>query len=368
MRTQRTTAGTAIAASLVVALASVVIPPASAAPIPFHTAPSSATNADRSTEAPSGRIVWTRVSEEGSFLMTSRADGSDSRVLTQQSPGILDIDADISPDGSLVLFDREGEEGVEMIVIGIDGSNERVLDFGCVAPCFDDIIPKWGPTGMDVYFSRVMASIDDPLTPVSAVLWAGSLDGSNVHRVSPEGVEAAYEDYVARFLPSGEMVFLRLRGADLVSALFRLDLNGVEHQLTDWAIDADVFDVSPATTGPTAGLLVFETFGHHGAPDGVAQAVATVPAYCATLTSCIARTRILTSTVLDETDPRENFNPTWSDGGGSITYSRVTWGAASNPQPDSEIATMTWNGRLSHDLTSSPGFDFRPDWGPEPAH
>ena len=86
MRTQRTTAGTAIAASLVVALASVVIPPASAAPIPFHTAPSSATNADRSTEAPSGRIVWTRVSEEGSFLMTSRADGLDSRVLTQHNP------------------------------------------------------------------------------------------------------------------------------------------------------------------------------------------------------------------------------------------------------------------------------------------
>ena len=28
---------------------------------------------------------------------------------------------------------------------------------------------------------------------------------------------------------------------------------------------------------------------------------------------------------------------------------------------------MTWNGRLSHDLTSGPEFDFRPDWGPEPA-
>ena len=52
----------------------------------------------------------------------------------------------------------------------------------------------------------------------------------------------------------------------------------------------------------------------------MAQAIGTVPAYCATLKACLARTRILTPTVLDEADPRENFNPTWSSEGRSITY------------------------------------------------
>jgi len=355
-------AGTALAASLIVALAAAGITPASASTP--HPATMSATNAARDQEAPAGRIVWTRATEEGLYLMTSRADGTDARALTQPQPGVVDIDADISPDGSLVLFDRERGDAVDMIVIGIDGSNERVLDFGCVAPCFDDIIPKWGPDGTEVYFTRVMGPFSNG-GAASGVLWAGSLDGSNVHRVSPEGIDPTYEDYVARFLPSGEMVFLRLRNSDLVSALFRRDLDGVEHQLTDWAIDADVYDVSPATKGPTAGLLVFETFGH-GSPDGVTAAVGTVDAYCATLKACVARTRILTPTVLDEMDPRANFNPTWSDNGRSITYTRVRWGTESDPSTDAEIATMTWNGLRSHDLTSDPDFDFRPDWGPEP--
>lgn len=356
---------TAITSAIVVALTAVVIAPASASlPAPHRSgaaAYAGAADPPNPNAEPTGRIVWTRFGDDGGYLMTSRADGTDVRQLTDLQSGVLDIDADISPDGSLVVFDRERGEQVDIMVIGIDGSDERVIDFGCVSPCIDDVVPSWGPAGTEIYFTRVI----DPQNGLGWVagLWAGSLNGSGAHSISPAGLDPRYEDYGAEFLPSGELVFLRYDNIELVGALFRQDMNGVDHQLTEWAIDADVYDVSPATTGPTAGLIVFETYGH-GAPDGVAQAIATSPAYCATLHACVARTRILTPTVLDEADPRENFNPAWSDEGHSITYTAVTRGM---PFWNAEIATMTWNGRLSHDLTSGPEFDFRPDWGPEPA-
>ena len=365
MRTNRIAAQTAITSAVVIALGALAIAPASASlPTPHRSAASAAASAadpPNPNAEPTGRIVWTRGGEEGLHLMTSRADGTDARALTDPQPDVVDIDADISPDGSLVVFDRERGDQVDIVVIGIDGSDERVVDFGCTSPCIDDVIPTWDPTGTQIYFTRVI----DPQNELGWVagLWAANLDGTGAHSITPAGLDPRFEDYGATFLPSGEMVFLRYDNVELVSALFRHDPDGVDHQLTDWAIDADIHDVSPATTGPSAGLVVFETYGH-GAPDGVAQAIGTVPAYCATLEVCLARTRILTSTVIDEADPRQNFNPTWSSGGRSITYTAVTRGT---PFWNAEIATMTWNGRLSHDLTSGPEFDFRPDWGPEPA-
>ena len=58
-----------------------------------------------------------------------------------------------------------------------------------------------GPHGQEIYFTRVIGPFNDLGGAASAVLWAASLDGSNVHRVSPEGIEPAYEDY-ARKVPA----------------------------------------------------------------------------------------------------------------------------------------------------------------------
>lgn len=363
---------TAAGAALILTLSALATAPASATVSAtvsklHRTVASTATSGEGVARTDTtGRIVWSRAIEGGVHLMTARADGTEPRELTTPTPDVADVDADISPDGSLVVFDRERGDTVDIMVIGIDGSGERVLDFGCESPCFDDVVPTWGPDGTEIYFTRVVGPFDVEGAAASAVLWSANLDGTDIHRVSPEGLAHRYEDYQALFLPSGELVFLRLDSVPFAGALFRVDEDGTEHQLTDWAIDADISDVSPATHGPTAGLVVFETFGH-GAPDGVTQAIGTVPAYCATLQACVARTKILTPTVLDDADPRENFNPAWSPDGRSIAYTRVVRGTDADPQWKAEISVMTWDGRLSHDLTSDPGFDFRPDWGIDPA-
>ena len=251
-----------------------------------------------------------------------------------------------------------------MIVIGIDGSNERDLDFGCVSPCFDDMIPKWGPTGTEVYFTRVIGPFERPGGAVSAVLWAGSLDGSNVHRVSPEGIDPTYEDYVARFLPSGEMVFLRCatriwsaRCSGSISTESSTSSRTGRSMPTSMSVARD--DGAHRWTPRVRDLRPRHSGRRHGGGGNRSRVLRHAQG--------LHRTpRILTPTVLDETDPRANFNPTWSDNGRSITYARVKWGTAEQSEHGRRDRDDDWNGRLSHDLTSSPGFDFRPDWGLSP--
>src|SRR6185369_10727408 len=103
-------------------------------------------------------------------------------------------------------------------------------------------------------------------------LQSGLPDGSDVQRVSEPGIDGLYEDYFARFSPDGGyIVFTRVRNDPFNSAAFRMDLDGTDIvQLTPWKLDADLVDLSPATSGPTADLAVFETYGH-GAPEGKSQ-------------------------------------------------------------------------------------------------
>jgi hypothetical protein len=103
-----------------------------------------------------------------------------------------------------------------------------------------------------------------------------------------------YEDYLASFAPAGYMVFLRIRNEDIRVARIRRDPNGHITQITPYRLDADELSVSPAASGPSKNLIVFETFGH-GAPAGIAQAVATVPATCAPGRRCAKRVALLTS-------------------------------------------------------------------------
>jgi Tol biopolymer transport system component len=306
------------------------------------------------------RIVWSRFIDtdfSAARIVIGDPNGHGVRELTHSSDGVIDIDPQLSPNGSRVAFERDLPDGsAQIVVVGSDGRGEHALDLGCVHHCVADVTPSWTPDGHHLLFTRVIGPFDQPNNSArSAVLWRTDLQGRHVKRISEAGIDGAFEDYHASFAPDGYLVFVRVRNADVTSATFRMDFDGTHvRRLTPWSIDADLPSVSPARSGPTHNLVVFETFGH-GQPHGIGQAVATVSA---------VRTGHGTGHVHYLTSPShlplQNFNPAWSPNGQRIAYVRFVFNGTS---VRGDIWTMRWNGRNKQPVSRSPLFEFRPSWG-----
>ncbi|MEO5743536.1 MAG: hypothetical protein ABIQ53_02950 [Terracoccus sp.] len=345
-----------------VAAAGVIQPAASATSLASSAGGKFSAAPDRHPGARGILLAWSRfvdLNSNAARIVIGRPNGGPVRELTHSSNGVQDIDPKFSPDGNRVLFERDLPDGTtQVVVVNVDGSGEHVLPLGCVDLCAADVSPTWAPDGRHVYFTRVMGPFDQVNdSATSAVLWRARLDGHDLTRISPPGIDGAYEDSLATFAPAGYMVFVRLRNADIKSAAFRRDHDGHIAQVTPYRLDADELSVSPATTGPSKNLIVFETFGH-GAPDGIAQAVATVPARCGDAKQCSQAVRYLTS---PHSLPDQHFNPAWSPDGRQIAFVRFSFIA---PGPAvGDIWRMNWNGRNRHPVSTSPLFEFRPAWG-----
>ena len=158
-----------------------------------------------------------------------------------------------------------------------DGSRDHLLSLGCGHQCLGDLTPAFTPDGRHLIWTRVLGPVKNG-NAASAVLWKAALDGSHRQRFSQPGIDGTFEDYRARFAPAGYLIFVRLRDSDMDQAVFRMTPDHRHiRRLTPWALNADIADISPAKSGPTKGLVAFETYGH-GAPRGHGQAIATVPA------------------------------------------------------------------------------------------
>jgi hypothetical protein len=351
--------------AILTALAVAASAPATAAPAPATTAATRAVAHQPHGPAQAGRIVWTQVLNSQftrARLVSARPDSSGFRVLTHPGPKRFDIDAVVSPDGRWVLFERDLPSGRSVLgMVGAGGGRVHIVPVRCTDPCAGLGNPGWAPDGRRIVFTRVMGPFDAPpgQSARSAVLYTARPDGSGLHRLSQRGIEPVYEDYHARFDASGKyLIFLRLRNRDGKTAVFRMRCDGSQiRQLTPWRLAADVPDLSLATRGPTRNLVVFETFGQ-GAPKGREQDIATVPATCHPLAACVRKIRYVTH---NGAGPQTSFNPSWSPDGQRIAFTQALF--ASGKPPAGEIWTIGPDGHGRQQVSRSPRFDFRPDWG-----
>jgi Tol biopolymer transport system component len=312
---------------------------------------------------PTGVLVFDQFVDldfSASRIAIADADGQNERPLSHPSAGTYDIDAEVSPDGTRVAYERDAPDGSAGIrLVRTDGTGDHALDLGCTGHCDADLAPAWTPDGRHLVFSRVFSPYPDG-NSVSAVLWKTDLHGNNITRVSQPGIDGAFEDIYASFAPAGYMVFVRGRNADGHSAIFRMNLDGSHLvRLTPWSLDADLADVSQATDGPTKNLVVFETFGH-GAPDGLSQAIATVSATCGKYKP--RQVHFLTPRA---DPPRSSFNPSWSPDGTHIAFTRFRYNEAVQ-KAFGDIWVMRWNGEHKHPVVRSDLFEYRSDWGVAP--
>jgi hypothetical protein len=307
------------------------------------------------------RLVWTRAVDTdftAAAIVIGGPNGKHVRALTHPASGVVDIDAQISPNGRTVLYERDLPDGSSRIgLVNSDGSGDHLLNLGCTDQCLGDLTPAFTPDGRHLIWTRVAGPVDQFGNAASAVLWRAKLDGGHRQRFSQPGIDGTFEDYRARFAPGGYLIFERLRDSDMDQAVFRMT-PGHRHirRLTPWALDADIADISPAMSGPTKGLVVFETFGH-GAPHGRGQAIATVPADCRLVSTCASEIRRLTLS----NDPRhENFNPAWDPDGVHIAFTRF---ADTHNNPKGDIWMMRWNGKHQRPVSRDARFEFREDVG-----
>ena len=318
---------------------------------------------------PGSRIVWTRF-ERGTAnnarLVSARPNGSGLRRLTFPGSHTQDVNAAISPDGRQIAFERDLNDGdsSKIVLKGARGDHRRVPDLGCTDPCVFLDAPTWLNSGQRIAYTPVIGPFDQVNNSArSAVLHTARTDGSDVRRLSQPGIDGKFEDYHARFSPDGSyVVFDRVRNADVHEALFRMAADGSDvRRLTPWKLDAADEDLSLARSGPTKDRIVFQTYGQ-GPPSGKSQNIATVPATCAPVSECRAKIRYVTHHSGGEI---QSFTPSWSPHGRRIAYVRFRAGDRHHPFVG-DIWTSRPDGSHRRPVTTSPLFDFNPDWGPVP--
>lgn len=98
--------------------------------------------------------------------MASGPHGGNAHPVSQPLPDAYDIDAEVSPDGSTVAFERDLPDGMTQIILAdVAGTSENILDLGCLHPCAADLSPGWTPNGRALVFTRVMGPFPGETRP-----------------------------------------------------------------------------------------------------------------------------------------------------------------------------------------------------------
>ena len=112
-------------------------------------------------------------------------------------------------------------------------------------------------------------------------------------------------------------MFSRERIRDRSAAVWGVAPDGTDvRRLTPWKLHAQLPHLSPATSGPTAGLIVFQSYGE-GNPEGTSRDLVTVPADCASAGACRAAIAYVTHNGMGT---GRASNPAWSPDGSHLVF------------------------------------------------
>lgn len=128
--------------------------------------------------APEGRIAFTVREGGGWHVATVNPDGSNRLVLTT---GVRDYATTWSPDGSMLAFDRDGQDGGGIWVMNADGSDLHQLVEG------SDSFPRWSPDGTQILFARYgtrMFAVDASTSYPTSFLWVVKVDTTGAYQLT----------------------------------------------------------------------------------------------------------------------------------------------------------------------------------------
>ena len=194
--------------------------------------------------------------------------GPGSRALTNPIAGTIDDHATKSPDGRLVLFQRETRRGRADRAVDLANPASSRSSIRDAAP-LRTARPTSDLRGPSTV-ARALHSGDGSVRRQDDAASAAALLGQARRKRSaariPEGVDPTYR--------GGDSAILTRRKDDglpsrhegstgvVKYAIFKSRPDGSHaQQMTPWDLNADRPSVSPARSGPTAGLVAFETYG-----------------------------------------------------------------------------------------------------------
>jgi Tol biopolymer transport system component len=211
-----------------------------------------------------GRLVFRRYLDPGrttGALFTANPDGSNVRQVTRPRRGVIDQEADWSPNGRMIAFERRlpcpaagrknGLDNTCTLVYTMkrDGKALKPLatcDFG--ESCHGVHTPAWSPAGSKIAFrlslsdSRYVESFN-----LNAGIWIANADGSDRRQITQVTPGASW-DSGPQWSPDGtKLVFVRADLERKADAVFTVNVDGTAlFQVTPWDLNGgDGPDWSP---------------------------------------------------------------------------------------------------------------------------
>ena len=295
---------------------------------------------------PNGKILFTtdlrsdgQLDRAHTELFSMNSDGTEVVNLTN-SPSDYDDFGDWSPDGSKIVFHRQGSSfrafanpNFEIWVMNADGTGQKRLT---TSQLTTDRLPSWSPDGNMIVFSS-NRSDPKPQTCGSSCnfdLFVMSSDGTNVQQLT----NSAERENFPKYSPDGTKIAFHKRvGGHFAILTINSDGTNVQ-QVSPSNIDAGSPDWSPDGT-----KIAFDTRGCSSCVEHDLYVMDADGSNVTPLTAGFGR----------------NWKPSWSPDGTMIAFSHSEPGSAIR-----DIYTIHADGTGTTNLTKSPNFDdAEPDWG-----